>query len=118
MTLLNILGDGTIYPPFRANDLVIMLEKGNVEVGIFSREKFLAFGNHYIQEPLNRNELLLQVVSKINEEMPQLYEKKHTMHILCPLSISSIAEWKKSLITENESGSKIMHKEMDLRIDW
>ena len=109
MTLLNILGDGTVYPPLRANDLVIMLEKGNVEVGIFSREKFLEFGNHYINEPSNKNEILLQVVSKINEEMPQLYEKKHTMHILCPSSIASIAEWTNTLLADNENGSKTTH---------
>jgi len=94
MTLLNILGDGTVYPPLRVNDLVILLAKGNIQVGIFSREKFLEPGTDYIQEPTNRDEILLQVVSKINEEMPHFYEKKHTLHILCPNSISKMAEWK------------------------
>lgn len=118
MTLLNILGDGTIYPPLRANDLVIMLAKGNVEVGIFSREKFLELGSNYIQEPLNRDDLLVQVVSKINEEMPQLYEKKHVMHILCPASISNIAEWETALIFDKENGNKTLHKEIKLNVTW
>lgn len=118
MTLLHILGDGTVYPPLRANDLVIMLAKGNVEVGIFSRNKFLEVGCNYIQEPLNRDELLLQVVSKINEEMPELYEKKHTMHILCPTSISKMAEWKNNILKDAENGNKTLHKEINLQVNW
>ncbi len=118
MTLLNILGDGTVYPPLRANDLVIMLAKGNVEVGIFSRDKFLELGSNYIQEPSNRDELLIKVVSKINAEMPQLYEKKHTMHILCPSSIASLAEWKNALILDTLNGNKILHKEITLQVNW
>lgn len=118
MTLLNILGDGTVYPPLRADDLVIMLAKGNVEVGIFSRDKFLELGSNYIQEPSNRDELLLQVVSKINEEMPQLYEKKHTMHILCPTCISKIAEWKNALLLDSENGNKVLQKDINLQVKW
>ena len=118
MTLLNIFEDGTVSPPLSANDLVIMLAKGNVEVGIFSREKFLAFGNNYIDEPLNRNELLLKAVSKINEEMPELYEKKNTMHILCPNSIASIAEWQNTLISDNENGTKTPHKPVYIKTIW
>ena len=111
MTLISILGDGTVYPPLRANDLVIMLSKGTVEVGLFSREKFLAYGYNYIDEPINRDEILLRVVSKINEEMPELYEKKHTMHILCPTAISNIAEWKNALMLDNEKANKILQNE-------
>lgn len=118
MTLLNILGDGTVYPPLRANDLIILLEKGNVEVGIFSREKFLALGSNYIHEPINRDELLIKVVSKINEEMPQLYEKKHTMHLLCPASIAKIAEWKNAIMLDVDNGNKTLHKEINLPVNW
>ncbi len=99
MTYLNILGDGSVYPPLRPYDLVIMLSHQVVHAGRYVKENFTGLGKDYIETPLNSEEIREKVFAAIQSENPQLLEKKHDLHLLCPKEISEMALWPKK--TEN-----------------
>ena len=95
MTYLNILGDGSVFPPLRSHDLVILLSHEVVQAGRYVKEKFTGLGKDYIETPLNYEEIQDKVFAAIKNESPQLFEKKHDLHLLCPKEISAMALWPK-----------------------
>ncbi len=95
MTYLNILGDGSVFPPLRSYDLVILLSHEVVQAGRYVKENFIGSGKDYLETPLNYEEIRQKVFAAIQVESPQLLEKKHDLHLLCPKEISAIALWPK-----------------------
>lgn len=93
MTYLNILGDGSVFPPLRPYDLVIMLSHEVVQAGRYVRENFISQGKDYIETPLNFDEIREKIFTTLRNENPQLLEKKHDLHLLCPKEISALALW-------------------------
>lgn len=102
MTYLNILGDGTVFPPLRPYDLVIMLSREVVQAGRYVKENFIRQGKDYIETPLNLDELRVKIFATLQNENPQLLEKKHDLHLLCPKEISAMAQWP---VTEDKGWS-------------
>ncbi|MEO5647382.1 MAG: hypothetical protein ABIQ56_03405, partial [Chitinophagaceae bacterium] len=82
MTYLNILGDGSVFPPLRSHDLVILLSHEVVQAGRYVKENFTGLGKDYIETPLNYEEIRDKVFAAIQNESPQLLEKKHDLHLL------------------------------------
>jgi len=97
MTYLNILGDGSVFPPLRSYDLVILLSHEVVQAGRYVKENYIGLGKDYIETPLNYEEIRDRVFAAIQNESPQLLEKKHDLHLLCPKEISAMALWPKKM---------------------
>ncbi len=96
MTIINILRDGTVYPPLQQQDLIIKLIKGTVSVGKFDKSIFvLDEQQNYLTEPANAADIKADAVAYINAEMPDLFGKREVVHIICPHSISAKATWKR-----------------------
>lgn len=93
MTYLNILGDGSVFPPLRSYDLVILLSHEVVQAGRYVKENFIGQGKDYIETPINYEEIRDKVFAAIQKDTPQLLEKKHDLHLLCPKEISAMAQW-------------------------
>jgi hypothetical protein len=93
MTLINILGDGTVYPPLRQQDLVIRYLEGQINIGRFDRFRFMSESNNYLNEPANAADLKADAIAYINAEMPGLFGKRQVVHIVCPQAISAKADW-------------------------
>ncbi len=104
MTYLNILGDGSVYPPLRPYDLVIMLSREVVQAGRYVRENFIGQGKDYIETPINAQEIRDKVFATLQNENPQLLEKKHDLHLLCPKEISALSQWP---VKEDNSWKKL-----------
>ena len=96
MTIINILGDGTVYPPLRQQDLIIQVTEGKVCVGKFDKTIFVKNENqNYLTEPANAADIKADAVAYINAEMPDLFCKRRVVHIICPQSISAKATWQR-----------------------
>ncbi len=96
MTIINILGDGTVYPSLLPQDLIIQVNEGRVSVGKFDKTSFiLDEKQNYLTEPTNATDIKADVVAYINAEMPDLFGKREVIHIICPHSISAKATWKR-----------------------
>jgi hypothetical protein len=93
MTIINILDDGTVYPPLGKQDLVIRVLQGQISVGKFDRYSFVADAGNYLKEPGNATDLKADVIALINAEMPGLFGKKEAVYIICPEIISQKAKW-------------------------
>lgn len=97
MTIINILGDGTVYPPLRKQDLIIKIEQGKICVGRFDRQNFIKDAENYLNEPVNAADLKADAIAYISAEMPGLFRKIQVVHIICPSIISTKAEWQTSV---------------------
>jgi len=93
MTIINILGDGTVYPPLRQHDLVIRLLQGQISLGRYDRLLFTSANENYLHEPTNVTDRKAVVIPFFNEEIPVYFEKKKAVHIICPQNISAKADW-------------------------
>jgi hypothetical protein len=94
VTLINILGDGTIYPPLRPKDLIIRLLGGQISIGKFDRHRFITADSNYLTEPMNAADLKADALAFISAEMPGLFARSQTVYIICPGSIAQKAKWK------------------------
>ena len=94
MTIISILGDGTVYPPLRNQDLVIKIQDGKVYLGRFDRQRFLTEPDNYLNEPKNAADLKADVLAYISSEMPGSIWNRKSVHIICPSSIAGKAVWK------------------------
>ncbi|MGB3007253.1 MAG: hypothetical protein WBC06_12130 [Chitinophagaceae bacterium] len=93
MTIIDILGDGTVYPPLRKQDLIIRIQQGKICVGRFDRQNFMTDSENYLNEPVNAADLKADAIAFISAEMPGLFRKIQTVHLICPTKISAKAEW-------------------------
>lgn len=93
MTLINILGDGTVYPPLKQHDLIIRVLQGQISLGRFDRFRFISEAGNYLLEPANATDLKADAIAYITTEMPCLFGKQLAVHLICPQAISAKAEW-------------------------
>lgn len=93
MTIVNILRDGSVYPPLNQDRLMVKLLNGNLLIGKFEKENYLNHLDSYITEPQNAFELKNELIKLINIEMPELFSKHYIVHIICPNSISEKVNW-------------------------
>ncbi len=93
MTIINILRDGTVYPPLRQHDLVIKVAQGQISLGRFDRSRFITDTGNYLQEPYNAADLKADAITYLTSIMPTLFGKQQVVHIICPYTISAKAEW-------------------------
>ena len=95
MTIINILEDGTTYPPVENKDLVIKLAQGQISIGAFDQGRFINEIESYLHEPANAPDLKADVIAYITAEMPGLFARKDSVHVICPPAISAKASWKR-----------------------
>ncbi|MEQ1675519.1 MAG: hypothetical protein ABL876_02385 [Chitinophagaceae bacterium] len=93
MTIISILGDGSVYPPINNQDLVIRLLQGRIYIGQFNKHLFISSSENYLNEPENATDLKADVLAYINSQMPGLLERRHPVHIICPQKIAAKAKW-------------------------
>jgi hypothetical protein len=93
MTIVNILRDGSVYPPLSAGSLMVKMLNGNLEIGKYEKEFYLGGLYSYITEPRNVVELKNELIGIINAEMPDLFSKHYVVHLLCPAAISTKVKW-------------------------
>lgn len=93
MTIINILGDGSVYPPINKQDLVIRLLQGRIHIGQFNKTLFISSSENYLNEPENATDLKADVLAYINSQMPGLLERGQPLHIICPQKIAAKARW-------------------------
>jgi hypothetical protein len=93
MTIVNILRDGSVYPPLKPGSLIIKLMNCNLEIGKYEKELYLKEYEQYITEPGNSVELKKELLKMINTSMPDLFSKHYVVHLSCPASISQKIIW-------------------------
>lgn len=93
MTIVNILRDGSVYPPLGQDRLIVQLLNGNLLIGKYEKENYLQEADTYITEPCNAIELKNELINLINTDMPELFSKHYVVHIACPPAISQKVEW-------------------------
>ncbi|MBL7746573.1 MAG: hypothetical protein JNM19_04050 [Chitinophagaceae bacterium] len=93
MTIINILRDGTVYPPLKQQDLVIKFAEGQISLGRFDKSRFISKTGSYLHEPYNAADLKADAIAYLTSAMPGLFGKQQVVHIICPYIISSKAEW-------------------------
>lgn len=95
MTIINILEDGTTYPPVENRDLVIKLAQGQISIGAFDQGRFINEIESYLHEPANAPDLKADIIAYITAEMPGLFARKDSVHVICPPAISAKASWER-----------------------
>lgn len=98
MTIINILCDGTVYPPLLQHELIIRVWQAQVGLGRFDKSSFISSNENYLLEPVNATDLKADAIAYITSEMPELFTREEPVHIICPHSISKKAEWQKILL--------------------
>jgi len=93
MTIVNILRDGTVYPPLKQDELIVKLLNGDMQVGRYDRIRYINEAGEYITEPQNAIDLKKDLIKLINAEMPELFSKRYIVHLLCPVTISQKMQW-------------------------
>lgn len=93
MTIVNILRDGSVYPPLNQDKLIVKLLNGNIHIGKYEQENYLKELDDYIIEPQNAFELKNELIKLINVEMPELFSKHYIVHFKCPVAISTKVNW-------------------------
>lgn len=93
MIIVNILRDGSVNPPLKADSLIIKLLNGNLEIGRYVKDFYLNECDQYIIEPHNAIELKNELIKLINANMPELFSKHYVVHLLCPAGISQKVKW-------------------------
>ncbi|MFZ1783738.1 MAG: hypothetical protein WAU23_00945 [Ferruginibacter sp.] len=101
MTIVNILRDGSIYPPLKHDSLIVQLLNGNLLIGRYEKENYLKEYDNYIVEPNNAIELKKELIKMINSSMPELFSRHYVVHFICPPAISQKVNW----ISELEQSS-------------
>lgn len=93
MTIVNILRDGTVQPALRYDKLMVRILNGNMQIGRFDAMRYLNGNEEYIVEPENALELKNELIRQINEEMPELFNRRYVTHVLCPKNIAEKIRW-------------------------
>jgi len=93
MTIVNILRDGSVYPPLKQDSLLVQLLNGNLLIGKYEKESYLQESGNYITEPGNAIELKKELIKMINTDMPELFSKHYVVHFECPPVISTKVKW-------------------------
>jgi hypothetical protein len=93
MTVVNILRDGSLYPPLKPDSLIIKLLNGSLQIGRYEKEFYLKEYDNYITEPGNAVELKRELIKLINTHMPELFSKHYVVHLSCPAAISQKVKW-------------------------
>ena len=93
MTIVNILRDGTVQPALRHDKLMLRILNGNMQIGRFDAFRYVNGNEEYIVEPENALELKNELIRQINEEMPELFNRRYVTHVLCPKNIAEKIRW-------------------------
>ena len=93
MIIVNILRDGTIFPPLKQDGLIVKLFNGRLQIGRYNKALYVNESHAYIVEPLNATELKNELMFRINTEMPELFSKRYVVHFICPKNIADKVEW-------------------------
>lgn len=93
MTIVNILRDGSVYPPLNQDKLIVKLLNGSLYIGKYEKDIYLRELDNYITEPQNAFELKNELIKLINYEMPELFSKHYIVHLKCPVTISAKIKW-------------------------
>jgi hypothetical protein len=100
MKFVTLYPDGSTFPALEANKMVIRLGKGGLAVGLWKTTKYKGKESHFIAEPENSDDLMLEAVAWLNAQIPVLLSIRQTVLIICPAKITSKAKWHK----ENNPG--------------
>lgn len=93
MTIVNILRNGTVEPSLRPDRLMVRLLNGHIQIGRYDQLRYASGNEDYIVEPYNALELKNELIRQINTEMPDLFSKHYTIHIVCPANIAAKVRW-------------------------
>lgn len=93
MKEVNILRDGSVYPPLSQGGLMIKLLNGDLVIGKYEKEYYLQEYENYITEPRNAFYLKKEIIKFINTQMPELFSKHYVVHLTCPAEISCKVQW-------------------------
>jgi hypothetical protein len=93
MKFVTLYPGGTTFPALETNKMVIRLGKGGLAIGLWKTTILDGKENHFIAEPENSDDLMLEAVAWINAQLPVLFSIKQSVLIVCPASIFSKARW-------------------------
>ena len=88
MTIVNILQDGTVYPPLKKGDLLASIVNGKLmQLGRYDRAVFIKRGKDFIEEPEAASDMKKELIPLINSSMPEILNRQSSFYILCPENI-------------------------------
>lgn len=93
MRIVNILGDGSSYPPLKKSDIVIRIQRGTLSIGRFDRALFLTNTEDYIIGPINVTDIKADVLVYISSVCPGIIYGNRLMHFICPTAIAKRCIW-------------------------
>ena len=93
MTMVDILSDGTVFPPLKQGSLLVRSFKGNLQIGRFELDDYLSGPSWRITEPINARILKNALTCCFSGQINRISNKQYPVYFVCPPEIAEKAHW-------------------------
>jgi len=88
MRILNILRDGTVYPPLKKDDLIVSIVNGRLaRLGSYNRSVYINQGIDFIEQIPGVDELIKKLQPFIESSLPGILNRQTNVYITVPKEI-------------------------------